>query len=180
MRWPPSSRHGRRCWRIRANPADAAARSRAAMSDHSSAGCGRSRRARIHQTPAQRSARRGCRPRALAPIRYRNQVRSNIDVTRVQEDNGCTAWPPIDTLRGKHMSSIDEDPDESDMDSTDDETATVECPYCGEEVSDFAQCCPNCDQYISQEDAPRRSPAKWIVVGVILAIAVTLLWVVLG
>ncbi len=78
------------------------------------------------------------------------------------------------------MSSIDEDPDESDMDSTDEEAGTDECPYCGAEVSEYAQQCPECKNYLSDEDAPRRSPARWIVIGVILALAVTALWIVMG
>ena len=78
------------------------------------------------------------------------------------------------------MSSVDEDPDESDMDSTDEEAGTEECPHCGAEVSEFAQYCPRCENFLSREDAPRRSPAKWIVIGVILALAVVVVWVLVG
>jgi hypothetical protein len=75
------------------------------------------------------------------------------------------------------MSFIDEDPDESDMDSTDEEAGTDACPYCGHEVSEYAQECPNCGKYISEEDAPRRRQAWWIITGVVLALAATLWWV---
>jgi predicted nucleic acid-binding Zn ribbon protein len=74
------------------------------------------------------------------------------------------------------MSFIDEDPDESDMDSTDEESAEIECPYCGEVVPEFVQRCPNCGNYISQEGAPRRRPAWWILIGVIVALIGTLMW----
>ena len=78
------------------------------------------------------------------------------------------------------MSWIDEDPDESDMDSTDEEAGEIECPYCGRIVSEYAQQCPGCKNYISEEDSPTKRWPQWVVIGVILALAVVVLWVVIG
>jgi predicted nucleic acid-binding Zn ribbon protein len=69
-----------------------------------------------------------------------------------------------------------EDPDESDQDD-EQETQTAECPYCGKEIFAHAELCPHCKNYISHEDAPHRRPAKWIIIGVILALAAVAVWV---
>jgi hypothetical protein len=59
------------------------------------------------------------------------------------------------------------DPDESDMDDDDsDETdvATIQCPHCGADVYEFAERCPTCGRYISEEDAPPRSThPRWVI-----------------
>lgn len=68
----------------------------------------------------------------------------------------------------------DEDPDESDMDD-DDDPEMVPCPYCGEEISEDAEMCARCGNYISREDAGRPRRATWIIVTVILLLIATLL-----
>ncbi|MGH7214508.1 MAG: hypothetical protein ACREIT_07080 [Tepidisphaeraceae bacterium] len=74
-------------------------------------------------------------------------------------------------------------PDESDMDDADQgwgpSEITIACPYCGEQVFEEAQRCPYCERYRSEEDAPRRMRRKgtWLIVGVIIATAITLLWI---
>jgi predicted nucleic acid-binding Zn ribbon protein len=64
-----------------------------------------------------------------------------------------------------------DDPNESDMDE-DDEPVLIPCPYCGEEISEDAEHCPECGKYISSEDAVRRRP-RLIVIGAILALIAT-------
>lgn len=84
---------------------------------------------------------------------------------------------------------IDEDdPDDEWSDSDelpegvyyDDEIPTVPCPYCREEISEEAQWCPHCENYLSREDAPPSGPKRtwfWIVM-MLLALGVALLWVI--
>src|SRR4051812_19769256 len=72
-----------------------------------------------------------------------------------------------------------EAPDPSDMDSdddADDEPDTVPCPYCRRPVYEGAELCPHCRSYLSDEDAPRRTP-WWLIAGVAVCLAVVLLWV---
>lgn len=65
----------------------------------------------------------------------------------------------------------EEDPEnDDDSDQNSDEIATVECPYCGEEIIDDAVQCPYCGNYISEEDSPRQGQASWIVWAAILAV----------
>jgi predicted nucleic acid-binding Zn ribbon protein len=60
--------------------------------------------------------------------------------------------------------------------SDDDDDETIPCPHCRRPVYEDAERCPHCENYLSQEDAPRRHPL-WIVVGAILVLAVVLLWI---
>lgn len=82
--------------------------------------------------------------------------------------------------------AADNDPDDDWSDSDelpegvyhDDEIPTVPCPYCRREISEEAERCPHCENYLSREDAPSgsgRSPF-WIV-AMILALAAALWWV---
>jgi predicted nucleic acid-binding Zn ribbon protein len=57
-------------------------------------------------------------------------------------------------------------PDRSDMDSFD-EPSLDACPYCRKMISEDAERCHHCGQYINQEDAPRQLQA-WMWVGIIL------------
>jgi RNA polymerase subunit RPABC4/transcription elongation factor Spt4 len=52
------------------------------------------------------------------------------------------------------------------------------CPYCHRPIYDQAEICPHCGNYISSEDAPSRK-SLWIVIGVVIALAVILLYWVL-
>jgi hypothetical protein len=63
-----------------------------------------------------------------------------------------------------------EDPDPSDQDDHDDPDA-VPCPFCKKPVSEIADICPHCGNYMFSADAPPRKPAwKWVVVVVLVAI----------
>jgi len=59
----------------------------------------------------------------------------------------------------------DEQPDEDPAE--DDEEPTVACPWCKRQVHEDAQRCPYCEQYLSDEDAPRAGKPWWIVLGVL-------------
>jgi predicted nucleic acid-binding Zn ribbon protein len=65
-------------------------------------------------------------------------------------------------------------PDESDMDA-DDEPEVVPCPYCGKGVSEEAEVCPHCRNYISREDAPQSARSSTWVTGVLLLLLVAAL-----
>jgi hypothetical protein len=69
------------------------------------------------------------------------------------------------------------DPDESDMDDDDDESdaASIECPHCGADVYEFAEQCPTCGRYMSQEGAPpRTSHPRWVVATATLLLLIML------
>ncbi|MEA2735669.1 MAG: hypothetical protein QOE14_2120, partial [Humisphaera sp.] len=57
-------------------------------------------------------------------------------------------------------------PDPSEMDSHDDPDLDV-CPYCRKMISEEAERCPHCGQYITAEQ-----PASWTFAYVALAVAV--------
>jgi hypothetical protein len=69
----------------------------------------------------------------------------------------------------------DWDDDVEDWDQ-DNEQETYPCPYCGEDVYEDAERCPNCDKYISDEDAPTTRKPLWFVVALVLALAMLLGW----
>ncbi len=69
--------------------------------------------------------------------------------------------------------------DEYDVDDADDDV-TVPCPYCGQEVYDDAEQCPNCGEYLSLEDSPRAAKPWWVVLGVTLCLVAMLWWIVVG
>ena len=71
-----------------------------------------------------------------------------------------------------------EEPDESDMDDNDegdDQVDTVTCPHCRREVAAFADQCPKCVWYLAEEDTPRRTQPKWVVVTTLVLLATMLL-----
>jgi hypothetical protein len=79
----------------------------------------------------------------------------------------------------------DDDPDDWDEDELpegvyyDDEIPTVPCPYCKAEISEEAQWCPRCENYLSSEDAPP-SARRWspfLIVVMVLALGAALWWV---
>ena len=56
---------------------------------------------------------------------------------------------------------------------------TVPCPYCGKAVYEDAERCPSCENYLSEEDAPRPKPA-WVVVTVFVCLLIVFLWILNG
>jgi predicted nucleic acid-binding Zn ribbon protein len=75
----------------------------------------------------------------------------------------------------EHDDDDAESPDVADTDAEDSIDATP-CPYCRKPIYEQAQLCPHCGNYISTEHAPGRKPL-WIVIGVIITLAIILLWV---
>jgi predicted nucleic acid-binding Zn ribbon protein len=69
---------------------------------------------------------------------------------------------------------LDDSPDEDDAG---DDEPTILCPWCKRQIHEDAQRCPYCEQYISDEDAPRAARPWWIVVGVIVALCIVLSWI---
>lgn len=59
----------------------------------------------------------------------------------------------------------------------DDDEPTVPCPYCGQDLYEGADYCSRCENYISREDAPPDKKPVWLWVGLILALAAALMWV---
>jgi len=57
-----------------------------------------------------------------------------------------------------------EAPGTFDRDGGDEDDDTVECPHCGREISAMAEQCPRCGTYVSEEDAPRSTFPRWVVV----------------
>jgi hypothetical protein len=78
--------------------------------------------------------------------------------------------------RGLHEREL---PDESDMDSFD-EPGLDTCPYCRKMISEDAERCHHCGNYISAADAPRRALPWWFWIGVITAGVVALMWALRG
>jgi predicted nucleic acid-binding Zn ribbon protein len=74
---------------------------------------------------------------------------------------------------------IDDDWDE-DLDADygdDDEEPTVPCPYCRAEIHEDAQRCPQCGEYISEEDIrPAARKPWWIIVGALAVMYLVCRW----
>ena len=63
-----------------------------------------------------------------------------------------------------------------DPSSLDEDEPTIECPYCQAEIHEDAQRCPNCERYVSQEDAPMRRKPWWLIVGAALCLYAVYRW----
>ncbi len=66
-----------------------------------------------------------------------------------------------------------EDADFDDADGAD----TVPCPYCRAPIHEDAERCPECENYISREDAPSRVPL-WIKLTALLCLLAAICWAV--
>lgn len=64
--------------------------------------------------------------------------------------------------------------------SDDDDIPTVPCPYCREEISEEAERCPHCGNYISAEDAPPQPRSKFVVVMMIVTLLIVAYWLARG
>ena len=83
-------------------------------------------------------------------------------------------------MRASPMNDFDDDEldDDYDVEADDlDDEPTVPCPYCRREVHEDAQRCPYCERYISAEDAPGAPKPWWLWAGVIVCLAIILLWI---
>jgi predicted nucleic acid-binding Zn ribbon protein len=61
-----------------------------------------------------------------------------------------------------------------------DEDDLVPCPYCKAPIYEDSQRCPECGNYISEEDAPPALKPWWIIVGALAVLAVVAMWVRFG
>jgi predicted nucleic acid-binding Zn ribbon protein len=69
---------------------------------------------------------------------------------------------------------------DDDWDDADDESDTVPCRSCGEDIYEDAVRCPHCGNYLSDEDAPPRRHPWWIVIGALAVLAIVAAWVLAG
>lgn len=80
------------------------------------------------------------------------------------------AWQDPDEDEA-HDQADREDPDESDMD-TSDEPELIECPWCGKMILEESEWCHHCGKYQSAEDA--RKVSKLMLIGTLLVMLVML------
>ncbi len=87
--------------------------------------------------------------------------------------------PRRDAEREDESDGWDADYDESDVDDGDDDDNgehTVACPYCRRQIHEDSQRCPECGQYISEEDRPAASQRWWVIAGVVLGLLAGYSW----
>src|SRR5580700_1464096 len=59
----------------------------------------------------------------------------------------------------------------------DDGPPTIPCPHCGKDILEDSERCPNCETYLSKEDAPSQPRSGlWMMVA-IFALLVVLIWI---
>lgn len=61
------------------------------------------------------------------------------------------------------------EPDETDA-------GHMPCPHCMAVIFDESERCPACGQYLSEEDTPLRKPV-WIIIGVLICLALAVMWI---
>lgn len=69
-------------------------------------------------------------------------------------------------------------PLEQDMDADPDEPDTEPCPHCRKPVVEDAEWCHHCGEYLSREDQPRHVPL-WFLIGSALVALVVTMWFVM-
>jgi uncharacterized paraquat-inducible protein A len=67
----------------------------------------------------------------------------------------------------------DEDEDAADGD-------TIACPHCGAEIYEDAVRCPECEQYLSDEERTTTNQPRWVAVTAILLLALLTAFFLLG
>jgi predicted nucleic acid-binding Zn ribbon protein len=79
-------------------------------------------------------------------------------------------------LRDEIDDDWEEDFDAADY-GEDDEEPTLPCPHCRAEIHEDAQRCPQCGEYISDEDVrPAARKPWWIIVGVLAVMYLVYRW----
>jgi hypothetical protein len=69
----------------------------------------------------------------------------------------------------------DEDPDPSDQD-VDVNDDTIPCPWCRTPIYENSEFCPHCGKYVTEEEAPSSRYPVWIIVGVVLGVIASAIW----
>lgn len=77
-------------------------------------------------------------------------------------------------------SGYNEDGDDEDDFGDEGEAETIPCPYCRKPIFEESERCPSCGNYITEEDPGGSRHSWWIIAGVILCLAVALMWVLGG
>jgi hypothetical protein len=65
-----------------------------------------------------------------------------------------------------------EDPDPSDQDKNDD-AEDIPCPFCRKPVSELADVCPHCGNYIARDEPILRGRPMWKIVVILLLLVFT-------
>lgn len=65
------------------------------------------------------------------------------------------------------------------FEDAEDDSATMPCPYCRREIHEQSPRCPYCEHYISEEDAPLRRKAGWLIAGAVLGLVVVIFWIII-
>jgi len=91
-------------------------------------------------------------------------------------------WAPDDD--GDREDDEEFVPDDDDISleelSEQDEKDSIPCPYCHEFIHEDSQRCPYCEHYISEEDVPRQRKPWWIIIGILVTLAIALMWALRG
>jgi hypothetical protein len=58
----------------------------------------------------------------------------------------------------------------------DEDEPTLPCPYCRAAVHEDAQRCPECGEYISEEDRSPARPPWWIAIGMVAGLYAVYRW----
>src|SRR5438105_15912977 len=84
-----------------------------------------------------------------------------------------------DDSMGRRIAADEEDnwDDYEPEDGPPDDDDTIPCPYCRRPIHEDAQRCPYCEHYISQEDAPPSQKPPWILLGILVCLAMVVLWI---
>ncbi len=77
------------------------------------------------------------------------------------------------------MDDDDFEDEAGDWEEEDDDGATVPCPYCRRPVYEDAERCPQCGNYLSEEEAPSKRRG-WFLLALLLALACVTLWILTG
>ncbi len=83
----------------------------------------------------------------------------------------------------RHLDTEDNWDDPDDDYSSEDETPTMPCPYCQQDIAEDTPRCPHCERYLTTEemDADQAIPDGkpwWLVAGVIVCLVLVYFWIV--
>jgi hypothetical protein len=88
-------------------------------------------------------------------------------------------WISLPPQRRPRPVEEEEEP-EPDLTGPPEDDDLIPCPYCRQPIYEGSERCPECGKYISVEDAPRAAMPGWVLVGVMLALLVTILWLLMA
>jgi hypothetical protein len=65
---------------------------------------------------------------------------------------------------------------DDDWNDESDDDCTMPCPYCGQSIHEDLLRCPHCENYLSEEDLPRKSKPLWLILAAIACLLAALTW----